>query len=436
MIKKIKNKLSKDANLKELLSGSAITFVLKMGGMLLSYVLIFLISKQLGAEGVGFFQLMLQILTVLGMVLGLGMNIAVLRYVGQFNNEAEKNKIKDLYNHFISIVGPLSLIVSIILYFSAEWIMQKLGKNSEYTLGLQLVAFSLPLFTINQISVELIRGLKKLQISELIRSVLRPLIMIIGIIILSFNHVSKMDIIYLLFVTTIINSMFSRYAIWKNIRKMNLKRSTFSKNELIKTSLPIMISNISAVLIISFPMFFLDYYFGQEETGIYTVAYKISILISLSLVIINTISAPFYSKLFWSGNMKELKETIKKSTRISSVISLFLAIPILIFSKEILLFFGNDYIYDVRILQVLVISQLINTLSGPTGLLLNMTGEQKTLRNISAAIFLSSTILYFLFLNSLGVLGVAIIFSISIIIQNIITIIFIYRKWGILSYFH
>ena len=38
LIKKIQDKLSRDANLKELLSGSAITFVIKVTGMLIGYI--------------------------------------------------------------------------------------------------------------------------------------------------------------------------------------------------------------------------------------------------------------------------------------------------------------------------------------------------------------------------------------------------------------
>jgi O-antigen/teichoic acid export membrane protein len=436
MIKKLRKKLNGDIHLKELITGGSITFLLKIGGMGLSYLLIYYISKKTGAQGVGFFHTMLQILTVLGMILGLGINIAVLRYVGQFNNELEKDKIKDLYHNFVVVVGPLSVLVSIVLFFSSESIVQYFGKNHEYALGLKVIAFSLPFFTINQISVELIRGLKLLQISELIRSVLRPLVMTIGIFLLSFRQMTKMDIIYLLFISSVINSLVSRFAIWEKLNNLKLKRSDFSKKELIKTSLPIMVSNISAVLILSLPIFILDYYLGQQKTGEYAVAYRISILISLSLVIINTISAPTYSKLFWAGNIKELGELIKKSTRISGLISIIIAIPLLLFSSEILLLFGKDYKLDERILQVLVVGQLVNTLSGPTGVLLNMAGKQVILRNISIAIFLTSIIFYYLFSNSIDVLNVAIIFSASIILQNIITVIYIYKKWKIVSFFH
>ena len=122
-------KLAIDINLKELLKGSAITSVLKLGGMGLSYVLIYLIAKQAGAEAVGFFQVMVQILTVLGMVLGLGMNISVLRYVGQFNNEENRPKMHVLYQYFVQTVAPLAIGLAVLLYFGADYIVQWTGKD-------------------------------------------------------------------------------------------------------------------------------------------------------------------------------------------------------------------------------------------------------------------------------------------------------------------
>tara|TARA_R110002072_G_scaffold159408_3_gene310465 strand:+ start:535 stop:702 length:168 start_codon:yes stop_codon:yes gene_type:complete len=54
LLSKLKHKLNNDGHLKDLLKGSAITFVLKMSGMGLGFILTYLISHKLGPEGVGF----------------------------------------------------------------------------------------------------------------------------------------------------------------------------------------------------------------------------------------------------------------------------------------------------------------------------------------------------------------------------------------------
>lgn len=436
MIDKIRRKLNGDIHLKDLVKGSAITFVLKMGGMALSYILIFLISKQLGAEGVGFFQVMLQILTVLGMVLGLGMNISVLRYVGQFNNEKDRPKMHDLYRYFVSVVGPLAILVGVVIYFASDYFAIWLGKDLEYALGLKLIAFVMPFFTINQISVEFIRGLKQLQISELIRSVLRPLIMILGISLFFWNQLSKTDVIYLLIVGLIINSIVSRWAIWNALKKVPKTSLMFQRKEFMKTSFPMLATNVSSVIILSLPIFFLDIFTNQKITGVYTVFYKLSIVISLILVVVNTITAPIYSNLYWEGKYHDLKKVLKQSVRITSSISFFVLIFLLIFLDSIVNLIGEQYNQYKYLFYILGFGQFISSLSGPSGMLLNMTGNQKYLRNLNLFLLFISTLLYYPLSKYFGVIGVSILFSITLILQNLVGVYFVYKKLKLIAIFH
>ena len=435
MIKKIKNKLNGDIHLKDLVKGSAITFILKMGGMGLSYVLIYLISKQLGAEGVGFFNLMLQILTVLGMVLGLGMNIAVLRYVGQFNNEEQRPKMRDLYRHFLRTVAPLTLLVGILLYFGADYIVQWTGKDKEYADGLKMVGIVLPFFTINQISVEFIRGLKQLQISELVRSVLRPLVMIIGIYFLFWNNLTKMDVIYLLVVGLIINSLVSRWAIWKKLKSIPKQPLAFERKELLKTASPMMVTGISSALLGALPIFFLDYYTTQAEVGIYSVAFRLAGLVSLVLVVVNTIAAPKFAELYWAGKMEELQKVITQSTKMMFWVALTLTIILIAGGEFLLGIFGQEFKQGYWLLVILTIGQLVNAATGSVSLFLNMSGNHIILRNIVFGTVAFTIYGFLMTIPKIGTYGAAITFTLGSIILNILGVIYTYKKLKISTFY-
>ncbi|MCC5922421.1 MAG: oligosaccharide flippase family protein [Crocinitomicaceae bacterium] len=437
MLQKIKNKLNGDIHLKDLLKGSAITFVLKMGGMGLSYVLIYLISKQAGAAGVGFFQVMLQILTVLGMVLGLGMNISVLRYVGQFNNEEQRPKMHLLYKYFVQTVAPLTIAVGALLYFGADYIVQWTGKEQEYADGLKLVGIVLPFFTINQISVEFIRGLKKLQISELVRSVLRPLVMILGIVLFFYDSLTNIDIIYLLIIGLMINSIVSRWAIWKALRKVPKKSVSFERKELMKTSYPMMVTGISSGLMSSMPIFFLDYYTSQAEVGIYSVAFRLASLVSLILVVVNTIAAPKFAELYWAGKMNELQKVITQSAKMMFWVALSSTVILVGGGKAILAFFGNEFQTGYWVLLFLSIGQLINALTGSVSILFNMSGNQNILRKINIISFLMGVFLFFVisYYFKLTMEAAAIIFSLQYLLLNLTLTVIARVKLNLKTYF-
>lgn len=434
MISKIKNKLGKDANLKEILSGSAITFVLKMGGMALGFLLIYLISKRTGAEGVGFYQVLLQILTVLGMVLGLGMNISVLRYVGQFNNEENRPKMHLLYSYIVKTIAPLTAVIGILIYFSANYVTSWLDKEPDFAIGLKVVGLILPFFTLNQISVEFIRGLKKLQISELVRSVLRPLVMTVAILLFFYDNLSKIDIIYLMAVGLIINSLVSRWTIWKELRAISKSNVVFHYKELMSTSFPMMLTSLSSSLLGAFPIFFLDYFTSQADVGVFSVAMRFATLITLVLVVVNTIAAPKYAELYWAGKKIELQKLISQSTKIMFWSALIFSIVLIGSGKWILQLFGEEYVNGYVVLVLITIGQFINVATGSSGVLLNMTGNQKILKNIIVTVTIISFPFYLYLTPKYGILAVALIAMSQSIVINFLAVYFCLMKLKLITF--
>ena len=426
MIKKIHNKISTDKNLKELLSGSAITFVFKISGMVLSYLLIYLISKELGAEGVGFYQIMLQTLTILGVIFGLGMNISILRYVGQFNNVNEKPKIKLIYRYLITILGPVTILASIILYFSSDWITETLNKKAEYAQGLKIIAISLPFFTINQVSVEFIRGLKKLKISEFLRSVTRPLIIGMGFLIVK-SSPTKIDLIYYLLISLVINSLISRFVIWREMKEIPRMAFTFTKVELFRTSAPMILSSISSYTFGFVPIFFLDYFNSQSEVGMYSIAHYLSTLSSLILIILNTILAPKIAELYWSDKAS-LQKLLTQSSIIGIIVSTIFSFALIAFGHFTLGLFGEEFTSSYYVLVILVIAQWINTWAGSVGLVLNMTGNQKSQSIISVATFALLLVIYPLLIINFGKEGAALGTLIGMAIINLSSLFIAYKK--------
>ena len=381
MLSKLKKKIDRDIHLKELLTGSSVTFLLKMLGMLLGYTLIYIISNRNGAEGVGNYNIFLKTIMVIGTLTSLGINVAVLRYVGQFNNPTSLGKIKSLYNQGFKTVFLLSVFTSLIIYFNAETIVSLIGKSKEQIFYLKLLSIGLPFFALNKVNVEFIRGFKKLQLSELIRSVIRPIFIIMMLLVWRKNN---FDILNLLLIGIFLNWIISSLIILKKIKSLNkFKQNLFSYKELINTAFPMMITSVSTILLISLPIFFLDYFYTQIEVGIFSVVYQISMLISVVMIIINTIVAPKFSELYWANKIVTLQRFINQSVNLMFLIAMFSSVTVIFFSDYILNIFGSEFLLGKNILIILVIGQLVSSSCGSVGILMNMVGKQKVQRNIN-----------------------------------------------------
>ena len=93
-------------------------------------------------------------------------------------------------------------------------------------------------------------------------------------------------------------------------------------------------------------------------------------------------------------------------------------------------------------LIILAISQAINAMSGSVGTILNMTGKQKEYGNILVvALFINILLNYILIpkgnfglnLPIDGIKGAAIASSFSLIFWNICSVIYIYKKYQVLT---
>ena len=435
MLSQLKKILDKDIHLKELITGSTVTFVLKMLGMLFGYILIYIISNRNGAEGVGNYNIFVKTITVLGAFTSLGINVAVLRYVGQFNNVTNQGKITSLYNQGFKTVFSLSVLIGFLIYFNAEFIIQIIGKSKEQIINVKLLSIALPFFALNQVNVEFIRGLKKLQLSELIRSVIRPFLIVLLLIFWKKNDFNKIDVLYFFVFGICVNWVISSLIIRKKVRSIKREvKSLFSHKELIITAFPMMITSISSILLISLPIFFLDYFFSQTEVGIFSVVFQIAMLISIVMIIINTIVAPKFSELFWANKKTELQKFISQSVNIMFSIALIVSIVVTVFSEFILNIFGNEFKDGQYILVILVIGQLISVSIGSVGILMNMVGKQKALRNINLIALIICLILYILVVPNYGLIGCSVVFVFGLSFTKIVAAIYMRKKMGLTTF--
>lgn len=433
MIRKLRNTIKGDVHLHELLRGSVITFILKMAGMLLAYVAILAISKRSGANGVGFYQLFIQTLTILSVFLVGGLNSGVLRYVGQFNNEKERSNMHILQRYIQQLILPLSCGLAILIFLFSDTLSHWIANPSFDANTLKILACALPFFTMNQVNVEFIRGLKKVQISELVRSVLRPLTITLAVLIFFRDELTHADIPFVVLAGILINAIVSRTSIWLALRKIPKQASDFKRKDLVKTSLPMYVTGISNTLIASLPFFFIEYFHSQKDVGIFTVSLRLASLVSMILIIINSMAAPKIAELYWSDQKQQLIKLINQSAVILLVLATASALLIGLGAAIWLDFFGKEFKSGLLALEILLIGQWLNAITGSVGIFLNMSGNQKVLRNTMVITAILCLIGYILIVPAYGIMGAAIVSSLTTGISNCVLVYIVYKKTGIIT---
>ena len=102
-------------------------------------------------------------------------------------------------------------------------------------------------------------------------------------------------------------------------------------------------------------------------------------------------------------------------------------------AEFILSIFGYDFVTGKYALLILLFGQLVNVICGSVGYILMMTNKQKKLRNFVFYSAIINIILNFMLIPKYGIMGSAISSTISLSIWNLLSLSYIYKKYGFIT---
>ena len=97
----------------------------------------------------------------------------------------------------------------------------------------------------------------------------------------------------------------------------------------------------------------------------------------------------------------------------------------------LLSFFGEQFVSGVLCLNILIAGQLINVLCGSVGYILNMTEYQNVFKWIIIFSVVINIVLNIALIPLHGIFGAAVASMISLILWNILSCIYVYKKFNI-----
>ncbi|APG65856.1 hypothetical protein LPB136_10985 [Tenacibaculum todarodis] len=414
--------LIKNDSFKEVLSGSFASFITKAIGILLNYFLIFYISNKIGVASVGFYNIILISLFLATILCTGGLNYAIIPLLHRFSS----NKT-ELYSRSLSILSILLLIAGLLIYLLSPLINNSLFSDfkayNPYVLIL-LVA----LYVFQYFNIEYIRGNKNIIVSESLRNIVFPLVVIIGIIfsVSSFQDYFNL-ILFSIFAATIITLIPSIYFALKSAKNTAEKSFDISKNTLLKTATPLMIMGLSSFSLSEASLFFLKYYYDIKAVGDFTIIYKISITACLVFTIAFAIIGPKIAELFWSKKTYELRKLFVSSLKMIFFATLPVFIVVLFFPSFFLSIFNLSADFTLELI-IMLVGQFLYGITAIFGLFLMVTDKQKIYRNIYIVSAILNLILCFVLIPKYGVLGASITVAISYVFLNILCIYSFYKR--------
>lgn len=425
---KLQNRFKDDLHLKELFKGGSVSFSLKLAGLALGYVFSIVVARTLGAESFGIYSLCLTIVTIASIFARFGFDTTILRLNAEYKSQHKEDQLIPLSKLVFKVTLVISLVITLIIFLTSEFIAAEIFKNPGLTSSIKLVSFAILPFSLSLIFASALKGFKQITKAVFIEYISKfafmLLFLVVGFLLFDLNKNSVVPVIVAASWTMLILS-----AIWYR-KEISLYHYNFAKTiewkGIFRIALPLILASSVLYLKGWIDTIYIGIFMTEKEVGIYNVAQKLANLTVIPLVTINTIAAPKFAENILSKY--ELKRVLRKTTKLIFIFATPILVCLILFSGMLLKVFGPEFIEAETVLVIVAVAAFVNAIFGSFGYLLQMTGHHVAFQNSIIFLILLSILLNYLLIPVYGLEGAAVTTIIVNFVWYLIVVLFSIRK--------
>ncbi|MCX8131255.1 MAG: oligosaccharide flippase family protein [Clostridia bacterium] len=416
--------------------------------MCLNFLGILVITKTFSVEDVGLFNAIINATAILSTITVIGINNIFIRVIPGINRDKE-SEASDLFIYQITKNILVSAICILLIYAFKPFFVNILIKN-------QLIGtyfYVIPLYIVNtglqQILGSYLRAWYKTSAqSFIVNTLLKSGNFFLILICLRFRLTVINYIHYYLYLLIAINLVLF-YVIAKNryikpIKIRNVLKKYLNRNKFIEQDvygLIMSVSAIASVLAAYADRILVNWFTDNSQLAVYNTAVLIGGTIAIFGNSLAMIGHPLMGKYIGDNNITELDNVYKFTQKWSLIATLPVAVVIVIYSKALLSLLGTArggegsvYASGAVVLSIVVIGQLINVGTGMCGGIISFSKHYKMDLYTQIILAVLSITLNAALIPAYGMAGAAVASSSSLAIYNIVKVIYVKIKFGILPF--
>jgi O-antigen/teichoic acid export membrane protein len=400
-----------DETLKKVAKGTTIVLIGTIIGMLLGFGSRVIIVRYITQSEYGVYSLAVALVGIFGTVATLGLAQGATRYIAYFRGKNELSKIKGVVFSSLGFTLIASILLSLVLFFTSDILAIKAFHNPELSTPLKIFSAAIPFSVLTGILITIFRGFDRVDVQvyfvNIFQGMLSPLLL--GVVILL--GLAFLGVIYAFLAATVITCL--ALAVY-TIRKPPLplkggeSASPIGK-ELLLFSLPLLLNAMLYIIIQWTDVLMLGYFKTSSDVGLYNGASPLADLVPIVYNSMGFIYIPVVSQLYARGLMNEVERSYQVLTKWIFSLSLPIFLIFLLFPITTLNFlFGYQYTEAAPVLRILCSGLAFNIFLGGNGLTLITMGKARLLLWASLIGALLNVVLNATLIPPLGITGAAV----------------------------
>lgn len=423
-------------DLTDLASGAGVSLGGKIAGGVLNAAAQMLLARVLGPAGFGIYALGLTVLRMVSVIAPLGLRGGVVRFASRYLGHDQRG-LNSLLVQSLGLAFLLGLAAAIALVAAAPWLANEVFGEPALSPVLRLFAVAFPIVTTLKVAAGatlLVRRTQFAVVAEDLAPATVNLCLLIGFYFLGMRLLGSVLASVLSFSVGLLLALLFLRRLFPEVFAARLE-TRFVIGELLRFSATASVAGVLFSLTSWVDRLSLGYFRTPSEVGVYQAACQVTIFFPIVLGAFGTMLSPMTADLHQKGNLADLQQLFRISTRWS----LYASIPVGLVlwfatSPLIIVVFGPPYASGALPLVVLAVGQIVNAGTGAVGLVLIMTGHEKSWLVLSAAALILDTLLNLALVPHWGATGAAVATSCSVSALSVCGLYELRRRLGLWPY--
>lgn len=390
------------------------SLLVRMTGPMSAFFLALILAKYLGPESMGRLFVALTLLNVLGLIARLGMDTALLRFIGA---SPKAHTAKGYYLTAARVSIGVSIVMTIAVLFCAEAIAQVVLGDPDAVRLVYVIAFAIPLFSLLGINASVMKAMAYPIRGGFYEVSLWPLVTLILVASVMTLTTLTENLVMALYLGGIVVSILLSWRFYRKLLPVSVKADSIPCRGLLASSVPLAGVELLNFALLGAPLLMLPTLADINQAGLYSVSQRLAAQIGLVMTVFAAITAPRFASLYVEDKRPELTQLAANSTRMLFVLSLLPSLVIMIWAEEILLIFGSDFLDAKIALRILLVGFCLKHALGPVGYILAMTGYERDLHRISCLSLLVLSVCGIVLIPRFGATGAALSTVIAMLVQ-------------------
>lgn len=420
MIEKEKLELSSDLTL--IAKGAGIVFAGTLIGTALKYLFDLFSARILGPEMFGIFFICLAILRIMEVLSTGGVHNGALRFIALFAGENDIPRIKGilLLSARTGLIAGIPMALLVILL--AKPIAVHIFHNQDLTDPLRIIAIGIPFSALTMIFLYATQGFKVMKYRVYTREIYEPLVRLLFLVPVLLISWKLLGVIGIFIISLAVGTGLSYFYLKKLFPPFAQSQiiPVYETKKLYGFSWPLLLMGVLNLMIMWINILMIGRFLTEHKVGIFSPAHRTAFLAQTVLISFNSIFAPMISDLFNRQQLGKLENLHKIVAKWMFTINFPIILLMIIFSREILSLFGQDYTEGTVSLIILGLAYLTNSLIGSTEHIIMMTGKSQINFFNSLTLLSAIVVLNIILIPKYGIEGAAYSTLISFGLMNII----------------